>query len=78
MASDSQVYREEFDIDDPFVVLLGKATRRIHVRTPTKSIPSVKAIASASVGHKILLTLRDAIEIGLWLVIIFEFITRGH
>jgi hypothetical protein len=29
-------------------------------------------------GHKVLLTLRDAIEIGLWLVIIFEFATRGH
>jgi hypothetical protein len=29
-------------------------------------------------GHNVLLTLRDAIEIGLWLVIIFEFATRGH
>jgi hypothetical protein len=29
-------------------------------------------------GHEILLTLRTAIEIGLWFVIIFEFATRGH
>lgn len=26
-------------------------------------------------GHEILLTLRDAVEIGLWLVIIFELAT---
>ena len=26
-------------------------------------------------GHEILLTLRDAIEIGLWLVIIFEILS---
>lgn len=28
-------------------------------------------------GHKILLTLRDAIELGLWIVVIIEFATRG-
>lgn len=28
-------------------------------------------------GHKVLLTLRDAIEIALWLVII-EFVTKGQ
>lgn len=29
-------------------------------------------------GYEILLTLRDAIEIGLWLYLIYAFATRGH
>ena len=29
-------------------------------------------------GHKILLTLRDAVEIALWVAVIIGFITRGH
>ena len=29
-------------------------------------------------GHDILLILWDAIQIALWLVIIFEFATKGH
>lgn len=29
-------------------------------------------------GHEILLTMRDTIEIALWVTIIIRFITKGH